>query len=448
MVPSSEITTGNYYQTEDDFYTAIVAIYDQLQDYSNSYSTIYTEYRSDNLTYYLYEPYNIANNTPALADGVIDEMWESLYNLIFRTNIVINRIVDIEIDEDTKSRFIAEAKFFRGFAYYNLARFFGGVPIFLTEPTVEEAKNTARSTDEATYAQAASDFLAAIDGLPETVASSEYGRVTKYAAEGMLANLYIFTSGVTIGQDNWSKAKPLLEDILNNSPYSFADDFESIFSLDGEKGCEVIFSCIFSTEDYGSDFGQYFTKSRSTSLADGYFTFENGLYESFEDGDIRRDASISKEYWDFVTSSWQVGDNNTKWDYGRIEETRNVTVDVIFLRYTEIKLFYAEVLAHLNGITQAALDPVNDVRQRAGLSVLTLGDVPDLNTFIDIILKERRSEFVWEGQRWFDLVRSGKMVDALKSCGHTDADEDWALYPLPIAEINKTNGVLTQNSGY
>ena len=115
-------------------------------------------------------------------------------------------------------------------------------------------------------------------------------------------------------------------------------------------------------------------------------------------------------------------------------------------RYTDVLLMYSEVMAEIEGkVTQKSLTLLNQVRKRAGLKDLTV--VPDLATFRVAMQKERRSELMFECVRWFDLVRTETAVDALKAVG-LNANENWLLFPLPQAEIDKMQGVLKQNPGY
>jgi len=120
------------------------------------------------------------------------------------------------------------------------------------------------------------------------------------------------------------------------------------------------------------------------------------------------------------------------------------------LRYTDVLLMYAEALSEVSGSVQnESISILNQVRNRAGLSSYTSSDIPDIATFRKRMLAERRSEFMFEGIRWFDLVRSGTAIETLNALGtNKNANETWLLFPIPPTEIDKMPDLLPQNPGY
>lgn len=428
MSPQADANAEVFYKTASDFEVATIAIYSEFRNYyGNPHYLTYTEYRSDNLTYSTYIYKNVAENT--LLSNDTASLWNTLYQIIYRANVVINRIDGTDIDESIKSKLKGEALAFRGMAYHHLAVFFGGVPLFTTEPTTKEALETSRSSLEETYARAEEDLNTAVSLLPP---SNEQGRIDKFIAEGLLAR-------VNITLEKWSEAVTVLDDVRTNSSYDFAQDFESIWSLEGEKSPEIMLAAVWSPELPTSWLPQQFLNVNNYTQQN--FDYEDGYYESFETGDIRRDATLG----------YNPDDNNTplnnKFDYGELPGDR-WTMDIPALRYTDVLLMYAEALSESAGSVQTeSLNIINQVRDRAGLDDLTPAQVPDMATFRDILMQERRSEFAWEGLRWFDLKRTGRAVEALQAVGHS-ADDVWLLYPIPQSEIDKMPDALTQNPGY
>jgi hypothetical protein len=423
LSPLSEANTGNFYKTAADFDVATIAIYSAFRDYygGTPYMT-YTEYRSDNLTYTLYDYQSVSEN--AFVDG--GAVWNSLYQLIYRSNIVINRIENADIDAGIKSQLKGEALAFRGLGYHHLAVYFGGVPIFTTEPSTKEASTTPRATEAETYKQAEDDLALAVSLLsPE----NEQGRMNKFIAEGLLARVYIT-------EKKWTDAVAVLADVKDNSNYAFADDFESIWSLQGEKSPEIMLSAVWSDELPTTSFPQQFLNVNN--YTQGNFQYENGYYESFEAADKRLDATLGFDPADGKAL-------NNKFDYGEISGNR-WTMDIPCLRFTDVLLMYAEALSEAsNAVEPESINIVNQIRGRAGLVDLTAADVPDMPSFRARLLNERRSEFAWEGLRWFDLRRTGTAVAALQAAGHTQANEYWLLYQIPQTEIDKMPDVLVQN---
>ena len=140
---------------------------------------------------------------------------------------------------------------------------------------------------------------------------------------------------------------------------------------------------------------------------DGFATYTEDLLAHFEDGDLRVASTLEVGDWTSPISgvSFTADQNevrNIKLENGNDGDNRGVG-DLIFLRYTDIFLYYAEALGNATGINGwTALSIVNTVRDRAGLPALTTVSLQD-------ILDERRSEFVWEGQRWWDQVRTNNL---------------------------------------
>lgn len=425
--PKADVGADNFYKTESDFEVANIAVYQAFRSYyGDPHYLTYTEFRSDNLTYSTYIYKNVAENTLLSNDTLA--LWNALYQLIYRANVVINRIEEADIDESVKAKLKGEALAFRGMAYHHLAVYFGGVPLFTTEPTTEEALQTPRSTLEETYARAEEDLATAVSLLPET---NEQGRIDKFIAEALLARIQMTLN-------KWDDAVTGLRDIIDNSSYAFAQDFESIWTLEGEKSPEIMLAAVFSPDLPTGWFPQQFLNVNNYTQQN--FQYETGYYESFETGDIRRDATLGYDPEDDSPL-------NNKFDYGE-QAGDQWTMDIPALRYTDVLLMYAEALSEAAGSVQTeSLDIINEVRNRAQLNNLTTSAVPDMETFRDVVMQERRSEFSWEGLRWFDLKRSGRAVEALQAVGHS-ADETWLIYPIPQSEIDKMPDVLDQNSGY
>jgi hypothetical protein len=444
LTPISSASTKNFYKSQADFETAIWSVYaDWLEMYKRSL-TEYVEFRCD--TYhanaYLYQQIS----TNVFTDNDIGKAWNNLYKQIADANIILDRIDNIEFDPAVKTRIKAEACFARAEAYFMLIRFYGAVPLVTHEISSKEALTIGRAPMDDILTQIETDYKFAVANLPQEAKwDDKYGTWHKYAAEGELARFYVTVSGKMFNKNRWADAKPLMEDILLNSPFEFLPTYAEMFADDGsgEKNKEVILPAVFRAGTGGI----------STDYAEQYFwaskMLEPGVIESYEAGDSRKEVNISEEGTYNLSGQWVPNPCNIKFDWGYDNATNTCGMDFYVLRYTDVQLMYAETLAEIAGsVTTQALELFNKSRVRAGLVALTSADVPNIATFRLAMEKERRSELMFECVRWFDLVRTGRAVEALRAIGK-DASETWLLFPIPQSEIDKVGKeLLPQNPGY
>lgn len=448
LAPISNANVENYYKSEADFETAIISVYDQWRWLFNTRWTEYTEFRGDTYTHATYSYYEISNNRFTL--NTTSALWNDLYRLVTKSNIILDKIEEVELeDTDLENRIIAEARFFRAEAYFALVRFFGPVPLVMHEITSDEALQMGRTPISEVFGEIISDYTFAANTLPSTIEDSEYGRVSNYAAKGELARVYITLSGKVYNEDHWADAAPLLKDIIDNGPYAFADTYSEIFTLDGLQGEEIILSARFKSgpEGQGSGYLRNFIGIYNPSLS---ATIENGVFESYDTADLRMDVNLAPNFVGGEGSFYDYAVNK-KFDIGGelYFENGNAGFDFPVLRYTDVLLLYAETLAEIaNDVPTESLDILNEVRNRAGLDALTTDSITSIELFRTAMQDERRAELMFECVRWFDLVRTGKAVEALNVL-NKDADETWLLYPIPQTEIDKVGtDVLPQNPGY
>jgi choline dehydrogenase-like flavoprotein len=184
------------------------------------------------------------------------------------------------------------------------------------------------------------------------------------------------------------------------------------------------------------------------------------LYDSYETGDLRRDWNIQKGY----TSKGNIVDKVTciyiKYGHGTIPATKDdYEVNMPILRYTDVKMMYAEVLNELGYVANGeAFTLLNSVRTRAGLTAKTSTDLPDQASFRAAIFNERRWEFADEFLRWYDIVRSGNAMTIMNKFlakaenGSTlyKMKDTQTIFAIPQYEldINKDTKIMWQNPGY
>lgn len=463
--PISSYNAEGFYETQEDFELAINGIYDILQILHNSYIPLNLEARSDNIQDDNINTYDHNNVHRFLDDSSTSSLiiiWKYYWKMIDRSNAVLDQIDEgIFDDEVYRSYFKGEASFLRGYAYFQLGWMYGGMPLIDRQMEVNEIKKTARSTQTETFAFAANDLIQAVDLLPEEWETKYIGKAAKYAAQGILARLYMF-------QQNYSDAKPLLQSIINSGYYKLAESYDNCFLDTYDNSPEHVFQVQYTSGDVGEGNGfvsyEVTTFFRSDLFPNGGQSGANivsySLYDSYENGDLRRDFSIQKGY----TNNSGVVDTETcfyiKYAHGTIPSSKtDYEVNMPILRYTDVKLMYAEVLNEEGYQPDGeAFNIINEIRGRAGLAVLTSDDVATQQAFRDTLLHERRVEFACEYLRWFDLLRTDNAMNVMnKHLARTDEgggkyymEEYRSIFAIPQdeLEINPDTDYMWQNPGY
>ncbi len=466
LSPISNYNAGSFYKTQGDFKLAVNGIYDKLQDlYVYNVMPQFLEGRSDNVTCDTgYDAGTASRFIDDATTGATKAMWQYLYQMIDRSNAVIDQIDDGEFtSEDYRKYYKGEAYFLRGYAYFQLGFLFGGVPLIDKQMKVSEIAQIARSTQEETFNFAASDLTQAATLLPGTWPSaSELGKATKYAAQGILARMYLF-------QKKYNEAKTLLSDIITSGKYAMATKYVNCFLDSYDNSNEHIFQVQYKSGNVGEGNILPVVQAPEAIVSPMFpqgggspFLFvSSDLYDSYEAGDARRDLDIQKGYTvkggtiDLVTKFY------IKYAHGSIPATKDdYEVNLPVLRYTDVKMMYAEVLNELGySASGDAFKYLNEVRVRAGLAPKTSTQLPDQASFRTAIFNERRWEFADEFLRWFDIVRSGKAMTIMNAFlsrsenGSTlyKMKGDYQLiFAIPQYEldINKDTQIMWQNPNY
>lgn len=404
-------------------------------------------------------PYDNFTHTPT-QDG-LDRWWNALYQGIKRANIVLERVEPITMDQQLKSRYLGEASFLRGLYYFDLVRAWGGVPLVTT---LEVDFEVPRASASEIYDRIEQDLLFAIDNLPAKSAygSNDLGRATKGAAQALLAKVYLF-------QQDFAGAEEYAMEVINSGEYGLEPDFNDANGPNGEHGVESVFE-IGAVATSGTDNGgnQYANTQGVRGTPNKGWGFNRpsiDLREAFEQNDPRRDATII-ELGEVIDGIEIIGDGSTPDEYtdeNGIEQIESynqkvwipgTSTDTQFghnrrlIRYADVLLMAAEALNE-NGKSGQALTYLNQVRQRArqGNSNI-LPDITETNqtALRDLIIEERRVELALEGQRFWDLVRTGKAPEILGPLGFVEGKHE--LLPIPQTEIDLSQGALTQNENW
>lgn len=452
------IDSENYFNSEEDYYNAMIGVYDILQ--STYVNVLLGEIASDNTLsggesandVIGFQQVDEMTHTPV--NDNLDDVWDWNFAGVQRANYVLE--FQDKTDFEGREMIIAEVRFLRAYFTFELLKWFGPIPIKGDERFVLGDENSIpRASTEEVYAQIESDLQFAIDNLDYT--APQTGRATKGAAMALLGKAHLY-------QEEFDQAADVLVELIENGPYALSN-FETLFLEEGENNEESVFEVQYTGEE-GAGFGCL--QCSEGNVAVGFqgirnYTgplFEPGFsfnvptqetYDIFSEDDIRKDLSILDiEAWAEETGATYVeGYKHTGYFNRKYLPRKNDNVgdanltqpnNYRSIRYADVLLMAAEAL-NRGGIDDAqARMFLNEVRERAGLEAVEASG----NVLTELIYDERRRELVGEGHRFFDLVRTGRAADNIE--GFTTGKNE--LFPIPLEEIEFSQGNWEQNPGY
>jgi hypothetical protein len=476
--PQGNLTTENFYESADDAERAIAAAYSGLQDPADfllPYVITFGNVASDDAR----KGGESGNDQPGIqsiqnfvhnpTNNYVFTAWNELYQGVRLANLVIDRVPPIEMDEELKARYIAEAKFLRAYYYHYLLLHFGlegeGVPLIL-EPVQNDEANVEKTPEAEVWAQVEQDLLDAAEVLPESYDTGNLGRATKGAAEALLVKAYMF-------QEKFPEAETLAFDIVENGPYRLNPSYAEVFTLDGEYGPGSIFEINYDNvvaRQEGTDATVYQT-SRST-WGYGFNCPTQSLVDSYESGDPRLDATIIEDGEEMPdgsvisTAASPTGYHNEKvwipensWPQNNGGEVIDGPTNRRVIRLAQVLLWHAEAATQNNNLG-AARNSLNAVRARArdndnNPSNDPPGVLPNITTndqalLLEAVYREQRIELAMESHRYFTLVRQGRIEDAMTAF---DPNTQFTAgkherLPIPQLQLDLSQGVISQNPGY
>jgi starch-binding outer membrane protein, SusD/RagB family len=454
--PSAFIVKEQFFKTQANAVAGVTAVYGALisdpgeQPMYGREINFLADMTTDDLSA---GPSAINPNVRALSsitytstDDRLQVMWRQFYTGISRANVAIDNIPAIQMDTVVKSRLVRESKFLRALFYFDLVRLWGDVPLVLHDPTSTALNSlkTNRSPAAAVYQQIIGDLKDA-ESLPATYSGANIGRATGGAAKTLLLKVYLT-------QKDWTNAIAIAQQIING-PYGYGlfINYADVFNKATKNGKEHIFSAQFEANgglgNSSTLMGAAFAGFGSNVPAD--IPADSSVYKQFSDNDTRKAVTF---YQSLVNPSTGVTKVFPSFYFGKYVD-RSVlltsgqsSINFPILRYADVLLMYAEALNEAQGPVSDAYNSINQVRNRANTGNLA----PGLSQadFRDSLYAERRREFVQEAQRWFDLARTGRLVQAVsKVATKTNISVKNYLFPIPQSEIS-LNPQLTQNEGY
>ena len=432
--PLSEISSENFYKTTSDLKLATAALYagTPWADWLYSCYLPVGEVTSGNLALG-WNGDAIQFNTFAVTglNNALISNWKGMYNVIAHCNIIINAIKEkapATISEADKNAAIAEARFIRGYAYYNLALLWSDVPIIEDNTKLIKSPLVYRNNVSDVYQFVVNDLSYAVLNLPAGGAAWEKGRVTTWSAQGLLAKVYLTWSGLKSAgngqrdQELLDNAKILAGNVCKYSGLALLDNYADLFKTKNNDNPESLFALQWdpSVGDWlQGNMLQIYSPGGTEISADGsagWFSIVPtiDLYKQYSAKDtVRRKATfmLRNDYYPELNAAGggytYKGDAGLKKHIIGTKKDNNVPIMTLtssaehnsLLRLADVYLVYSEAILGNNANTTdaEALLYFNKVRTRAGVDPVTT-----LN--IDTLLKERRIELAAESQYWFDLV--------------------------------------------
>lgn len=405
------------------------------------------------------------------SNGIVNGMWTGYYSFITKCNVVLDQIANnkaIVATDAQKIQAEAEARFLRGYAYFNMVRFFGNIPL-IDRVLKPEELNVAQSTPAQIYAFIENDLKFAGANLPASWDAKFVGRATSGAANGLLAKVYLT-------QQKWALAMGAANSVITNGQYDLSTPYDKIFGETGENSKESVFEVqATASASIQTNNGVQTTQFQGVrdggiwNLGFGFNVPNSNLEAAYEAGDPRLARTFLRRSTATTTYKTVYGENTaTTWENPIYNHKVYVSqsfrskygynsgwwMNLRILRYADVVLMYAEAANEVGGTanTTISLTALNSIRARARNGNATL--LPNVVTtdqtqLRNAIKKERRVELAMEYDRFFDLVRWGDSQSALSAVGKVNfsAIRD-NLLPIPQAQIDLSKGLLKPNPNY
>lgn len=492
----TESSSETFWQTPEDAMMGLVACYDGLQTEqlynggSWNLGPLNFDCMTDNGGHFNWsgwmEGYDLANGTHNASSWVVGSYWSDNYEVIKRCNLLIANIDRVDMDENLRARYKAEAITLKALMYTNLTMTYNDVP-YLTEPLTLENAEMGSTKRAEIVANEMALLKSSVNSLP---VSADLGRVTRGACYAILGRMALYN-------EKWDDAIEAYK-AIQGFGYSLESDYAKLFTLAGQTSPEIVFSVRFEGPGLseGSCFGAHWSApiesmNGTLNLADEYYNLDGTKNEDKNYGEMNggkldinkpnaahwegRDPRLYATlfvpgmYWNGKggPSAWYGGsaasmstvyimkyfdptDNSNQWDSGQ---------DFYVVRYAEVLLSLAEALVQKGGYNeQEVLALVDQVRQRAGMPKVEDVEGTGLgkDKLLDIIKHERRVELAFEGLRLFDIYRwhqLDKAVEAVENERKTyglayetriyNGERDY-VWPIPLGELD-SNKKLEQN---
>jgi hypothetical protein len=459
--PAGNVAATQFWKNEADATSAVNAMYANLHEWTNiAFAPIAVESMgSDDVekgstaadAAYMN---NFHNFSATSGEDQIAQFWGGEYKTINFANQVLDNVPGITMDETLKTRYLAEAKFIRAYAYFRLVRAFGDVPLRLHVPKGTTEYNIPRTPKAQVWAAIETDLTDAAAVLPQSYDAANVGRITKGAALALHAKAALY-------QKKWPEVVTFTNQVMGLG-YSLFPDYEQMFRTNHENNSESIFeiqAAVVPNNPAASN-SQYSQVQGVDGVTGGGWGFNvpsASLAAAYEPGDTRRDGTIL-----FRGETTPEGDKIPEGGNSKMYNQKSYVPfsqyvsgynegaqqNIRVIRYADVLLMNAEANNEL-GNSAAALAPLEQVRARARggnnnvLPKVTTTNQAELRA---AIYRERRVELALEFDRYFDVIRQGRGQEVFGVRGWKAGKNE--VWPIPQNEIDLSGGTLTQNPGY
>jgi hypothetical protein len=503
--------TASYYGTPAGFDAAVNASYTPLRDwYGQEMGMTMTTFGTDEFTNGADGSFKFFNTYDTQLNGdntYSRDFWRSIYRAINTTNTVLAAAPTANVPDATKKVRVAEAKFLRALYLFNAVRTWGDIPMPLT-PTEGPSTEATREPVTKVYDQIIKDLTEAIVDLPTS--QPQYGRATKYAAQHLLMTVYLTRAS----SGDFQKAADLGKGIINSGAFSLLPRYGDLWTFGNERNAEIIWAVQFTpdllTTGPGNKSHLYHTMAydllagMQRDIANGRpfrrFRSTTWMLNNFDrTKDVRFEESYNVAWISNNAASipkdasgkprWAVGDTAVLLVMNEISAAERAShpyniytpsqwTDALFpafnkkfldpnritlnqeegsrdwyvMRLAETYLIVAEALIR-DGKAAEAVPFINAVRERAakpGVAKASM-DITAADATLDFLLDERARELGGEMMRWFDLVRTGKLLERVQKYNPVAAaalKAHHVLRPIPNEQITLTSNGFKQNPGY
>ncbi|WP_019991447.1 RagB/SusD family nutrient uptake outer membrane protein [Rudanella lutea] len=474
--PTDQLTQNEFWKTRQHAEAALIGAYNQLVN-GNIYGNVsmigmeaatpnaYTYNNTGGGGFIAQGIHDAANN------GIINNKWGACYTGIGRANTLLDNIGQVTVDEATKKRYIAEAKFLRALYYHNLWSFYGGVPLILETPNLEKQGTLPRNSADEVYAQIIKDCNEAIPDLPQTAASR--GNASKGAALALKARTMLY-------KGDYPGAAEAAKQIIDSKVFTLFSDYRELFQLDKEGNSEVIFDVQFKLPEFTHSLDITFTDFNSIAplpdllndyyMVDGLPAAKSPLFNNAKPYDNRdprlyqtnilpgtqfRARLVTPTTFGFTgigQKKYTVYKDN---EAGVTVAENQSQLNYMVFRYADVLLMYAEAQNEVAGPSPEIYSALNLIRQRAGMPAFPKDLTKD--QLREEIRHERRIELAGEGLYYHDIRRwrTAEIVMNTEIVNYTggklgvrrfNKDRDY-LWPIPTIVLER-NPNLVQNAGY
>ena len=490
--PKDRLSPSTFYQNETQCKMALMGIYNAMEPNATPTHFYQFEFMSDNGAC-LGGDWQGSNEISSWSTNSTswgpNAKWTQDYAIIARANEFMQNLATASVSDAVKTPMVAEAKFLRGYAYFDLITYFGDVPLITKVQTLEEAfvKRTAQSE---VLTQILADFTDAAGALPTSY--SPVGRATKGAALAYKAKALLYNQ-------KWVEAAQAAKDVMDLKVYDFYPDYSDLFTEAHENNIEVVFDIQYIPTTQSQPWpaepfvlGTWQTSNITADMINSYY-MTNGkpitdVASGYNDQDPykNRDPRLAitvvlpgSKYGTatFIPASYDeypCGAKPRKYaEYG-VADVNNSSLNTILMRYADIYLMRAEALVESGNTTQEVYDLIDKVRARVGMPTVESAEGTGLNQtqLRQIVRHERRVEFCMEGTRYADMLRWQDVSLVHDVYGYDksklsnpaspatwkfsqikidsrifNATKAW-LWPLPQGDININKNLLPQNPGY